>query len=459
MSDRAAAPQASTRAPRIVGNYVLSAPIAVGGMASVHLAVLRDDRSRVFAVKRPHARFTTDVNLKKMVLDEAKIASCVRHENVVTTYGAEVVGDDLMLVMDYVAGVTLADLSPLKGNRLPPAVSAKIMADVLRGLHAAHDAIDADGTWLRIVHRDVSPQNIHVGVDGVARILDFGIAKAAHRLQATRVGVLKGKLTYMSPEQVAGKAIDHRADIYAAAVVLWELLTGRTLFAGANDAHTVTKILKGCAIAPSELASDIPRALDAIVMRGLALRADKRFDTALDMARAIEEVFSPSRDDAATLGAWVSQLGAAALADHAAIQRRLASEASPVVATNTFVSNRGDSSGIRRQRSSSIAPPRPVHSVPPPMRAYGNVPRTHRASRRAPTMWEVISSNSAGTPSRARLIFEALTVLAIVIGIVCAIITLARPPEAPRTGADDVTNVVPPRVAAPARVAAPVRAR
>jgi serine/threonine-protein kinase len=204
-------------------------------MATVHLARLLGPVgfARTVAIKRLHPHLAKDPDFVAMFLEEARLAARVRHPNVVATL--DVVSDDgeLFLVMEYVAGESLSRLVRKvreKGERIPPRYLVGIMSGALEGLHAAHEAKSEKNQPLGLVHRDVSPQNVHVGIDGVPRVLDFGIAKATNRVQETRTDQIKGKVAYMSPEQLAKGNIDRRADVYSASVVLWEALTGQRLF-------------------------------------------------------------------------------------------------------------------------------------------------------------------------------------------------------------------------------------
>jgi serine/threonine-protein kinase len=164
-----------------------------------------------------------------------------------------------------------------------------IVHDVLSGLHAAHEARGEDGEPLAIVHRDVSPQNVLVGVDGLARVIDFGVAKARGRLHSTHNGEIKGKIPYMPPEQLYGEELDRRVDVYSAGVVLWEALAGKRLYDQPNEAAVVLAITEGRVVPPSTFAEGIPPALDAVVMRALEKSPGDRFATAHDMATALED--------------------------------------------------------------------------------------------------------------------------------------------------------------------------
>ena len=297
-----------TSAPeRTVGRYVLCDEVAAGGMATVHLGRLMGPVgfARIVAIKRLHAHFAKDPEFVAMLLDEARLAARIRHPNVVSTLDVVVEQGELLVVMDYVQGESLARLARAvfaTGGRVPLGIAMSIMSGALYGLHAAHDATNDQGQALGIVHRDVSPQNIQVGIDGIARVLDFGVAKAAGRIQTTREGTLKGKLAYMSPEQVRGDAVDRRSDIYAASVVLWELLCSVRLFQGDNEGATLNRIMQGVVVAPSQIYPDLPPAVDALVMKGLAQDPADRFQSANDMAEAAQRVAYATPGDVA---AWV----------------------------------------------------------------------------------------------------------------------------------------------------------
>ncbi|XXY49230.1 serine/threonine-protein kinase [Sorangium sp. So ce269] len=298
---------AQERERRTLDRYTLHGVIASGGMASVHFARLVGAHgfARTVAIKRLHPQFARDPEFSSMLLDEARLAVRIRHPNVVTTLDSVQADGELFVVMEYIAGESLSSLlreTGRRGVRVPQPVVSSILAGALAGLHAAHEATAEDGAPLQIVHRDVSPQNILVGDDGIARVLDFGIARAAVRSQVSRVGQLKGKLSYMAPEQLRGAPVDRRADIYAAAVVLWEVLTGRRLFTGECDAEIFGRILEGV-IQPPSAFGEVPPALDAVVLRGLEKDPDRRYATALEMAAALEEALPPASPRA--VGAWV----------------------------------------------------------------------------------------------------------------------------------------------------------
>ncbi|MBX3131664.1 MAG: protein kinase [Polyangiaceae bacterium] len=302
--------------------------IAAGGMATVHLGRLLGPVgfSKTVAIKRLHGNLARDPEFVSMFLDEARVAARIQHPNVVSTLDVASMDGEVFLVLDYVQGESLSRLlKAMRGREARPdlRIVSSVLVNALHGLHAAHEATDEQGRPLEIVHRDVSPQNILVGVDGVARVLDFGVAKAAGRLQSTRDGQLKGKLSYMAPEQVRGEAVDCRTDIYSASVVLWEGLTGRRLIQSQNEAQVLHEVLSAAFPAPSQVAPWIPPHVDAVVMRGLAPSPQQRFATAREMAIAVERaigVASPYE-----VGEWVRAWAQDALTLRAARVREMES--------------------------------------------------------------------------------------------------------------------------------------
>ncbi len=302
-----------------VGRYSIFGEIASGGMATVHYGRLLGPAgfSRTVAVKRLHPQFAKDADFVAMFLDEARLAARIQHPNVVPTLDIVATDSELFLVMEYVQGETLARLVRSLRDRnecMPPGVAASIVAQALHGLHAAHEAKNEQGSPLGIVHRDVSPQNVLVGVDGVARVLDFGVAKAAFRLQTTRDGQLKGKLAYMAPEQIGGQ-VNRLTDVYAAGVLLWEALTSHRLYEAGNEAQLLQKVLKGTPDRPSKYVPDLPAAFDGIALRALELDPKKRFQTAREMALALERGVDVAMTS--EVGEWVERTARERLSHHA----------------------------------------------------------------------------------------------------------------------------------------------
>jgi eukaryotic-like serine/threonine-protein kinase len=288
--------------PLVIGQYELHGVMSSGGMATVHFGRLVGPAgfSRTVAIKRLHPHFAKDPNFVSMFVDEARLVSRISHPNVIPTLDVVSTQGEVFLVMDYVHGESLSKLlSAVRAQktRVSPHIVSAIMSGVLRGLHAAHEATHPKRGALNIVHRDISPQNVLVGVDGSPRVLDFGVAKALDRLQEmTREGQLKGKLAYMAPEQFSGGQVTRAVDIFAASIVLWEALTARRLFAAEKQVETVMKIVEQPVKPPSNFMMDLEKtvgadaykmleSLDRIVLRGLEKDPAKRFPTAREMAQ------------------------------------------------------------------------------------------------------------------------------------------------------------------------------
>ena len=316
----------------ITGRYALYGPIARGGMATVFFGRLRGPGgfARTVAIKRLHPQFAAQPEFVSMFVDEARLATRFRSPHVVSTLDVVATGEEIFLVMDYVAGESLGRLIRIAADRrerVPLAVTVAILSGALQGLHAAHEARSEAGEPLGIVHRDVSPQNIIVGTDGLARVLDFGVAKASGRLQSTRDGELKGKLAYMPPEQLRHEPLTRRGDVYAASVVLWEALTGERLFGGEDEGGVVTRVLLGKVEPPSRVVARGGRGLeseekaalerlDSIVLRGLDRDPIRRFETAGEMAVALERAVPPAT--ARETAGWVEKVAGSVLAERAA---------------------------------------------------------------------------------------------------------------------------------------------
>lgn len=301
--------------------YEVYGEIAAGGMASVQYGRLLGPRgfSRAVAIKRLHAHFRNDPEFVAMFLDEARLSARLVHANIVHTLDIIDEPDELALVMEYVLGESLWSLMQLAraaDRAIPVRVGCALIVSVLHGLSAAHDARDDAGQPLHIVHRDVSPQNILVASDGVPRLLDFGIAKALGRMRTTPQGEIKGKLSYISCEQLQAKQLDGRADIYGAAVVLWEVLTGLPLFDGPSESAIVHRVLYDEISPPSAYRPDeIPRALDQIVLKALNRSADARYASAQEMALALEQSVGVASQF--EVAAWLRELAGERLAKRA----------------------------------------------------------------------------------------------------------------------------------------------
>lgn len=275
--------------PTIIGNYVLCGELAKGGMATIYIGHAIGS-TEPLAIKKMNVHGSSP-ELITMFLDELALAGSVEHRNIVRTVEVVRTDDDLCLVMEYVEGETVSKLVRAAREQaiaVPVPIVAAVAVATLHALHAVHEATDANGKPLEIVHRDVSPQNIVVGTDGVTRLLDFGVAKAAVRLQQTRTGELRGKVAYMAPEELERYEVTKLTDLYAMAVVLWEALAGRRLFEAETEGQLVRKVMQGTSDPPSTVRPDIPEVLDAVVMRALAKEPADRYQTARLLAGAIE---------------------------------------------------------------------------------------------------------------------------------------------------------------------------
>ncbi|HEY1955171.1 MAG TPA: serine/threonine-protein kinase [Polyangiaceae bacterium] len=305
---------------RVVGRYALYGELASGGMATVHIGRLLGPVgfARTVAIKRLHPQYAKDPEFVSMFLDEARLAARIQHPNVCATLDVVATQGELFLVMEYLQGETLSRMIRAvraRAELIDPRIAVSVLAQTLYGLHAAHEAKSERGEALTIVHRDISPQNVLVGRDGVSKVLDFGVAKAAGRFHTTREGNVKGKLPYMSPEQLRGQPVDRQTDIYAAAVCLWETLTGRKLFKGDNEGSVLEQVLFGAIDPPSRWAPSIPPNLDALVMRGLERDKTKRFQTAREFALSLERAVHPAL--ASDVGDWIENVAGHVLLERA----------------------------------------------------------------------------------------------------------------------------------------------
>ena len=269
--------------------YDLLFPLAAGGTASVHLGRLRGIAGfwRLVAVKVAHAHLNEDPQCREMMVDEARLASKIHHPNVVPVIDIDDMDGKLLLVMEYIEGASLSDLLAVSPE-LPARIAIRVALDACAGLHAAHTLSDATGRRLGLVHRDVSPQNILLGTDGVTRLTDFGIAKTAFGKGRSAVGALKGKLAYMAPEYVTGRPAEACSDVFGLAVVVWEMLAGRRLFRGENGHETLCNVLHTAAPPLSTVAPDLGEDLSSALAIALSKVPEERFRSARMFGAAIE---------------------------------------------------------------------------------------------------------------------------------------------------------------------------
>jgi serine/threonine-protein kinase len=333
--------------PQQVGPYEILRPIASGGMGTVYLGrlVRSGGFERAVAIKVMHPHLAGTPEFVGMFLDEARLAAGIHHPNVVPTLDIEHANGRVFLIMEYVDGCSLGELVGHladRGQTLPLSVILRISQDVLAGLHAAHDLTGPNGGHLGLVHRDVCPANILVGKDGIARLSDFGVARAASRITSTRTDRVKGKLPYMAPEQFCGERIDRRTDLFSFGAVLWEMLTGQR-FRVPSNAHMIAAVLTGPRARPREILN-VPPLVDEVCMRALAAPAE-RFQTALEFSDALTEAAAEAGAAAATPHIVAELVRGARLAAATQAQQAARSDA-PTVAV---VEDEGDGPTVRLQ--------------------------------------------------------------------------------------------------------------
>jgi serine/threonine-protein kinase len=444
-----------------VGNYELLVELASGGTATVGIAVYRGAAGfeRLVVVKRVHRHLTKDRDFMDMLLDEARLASSVRHPNVVPVIDVVRTDDEVVLVMDYVEAVSLSQLvrqAEQAGKRLPIAVVSRIACDTLVGLHEAHEAVDMRRQPLGIVHRDVSPQNVIVGIDGIARVIDFGIAKAKSRIAHTRAGVIKGKIAYMAPEQVDGQPVDRRSDVFAAGVVLWEALTGKRLFRGDDEFDEMRRVMRAPIPPPSSAAPECGPDVDAVLAHALARPVEERFQTARALARALEQAIPPA--PARVVGEHVEALCGAELEyRHSRLQSILGDELdkiSPRAPQRTSSAHRA---------TAPVLAPAPYEPTQKLVTATPMPPAPAAAvSPRAPTLRSIdggtetpVESDVAFVPPRRSLTpaLVAVTLVSLLLGAGVAAALLSRngvTVDASATGSAPATASAPATTSAPA---------
>jgi serine/threonine-protein kinase len=437
-------------------------------MASVHFARLvgAGGFARTVAVKRAHPHLARESDFALMFLDEARLAARVRHPNVVPTLDVLQTGTDLVLVMEYVHGESLWKLACTlreRGERVPLAIAGAITTDMLHGLHAAHEATDEQGRPLDVVHRDISPHNMLVGVDGVTRLVDFGIAKAAGRLHSTRDSAVKGKYAYMAPEQARGEPVSRLSDTYSAAIVFWELLTGERLFAGKTDAETIHKCLVARVRRPSLLVRELDPRLDAIVEKGLSRDPAGRYATAREMALDIEACVPGAR--ASEIGSWVARVAGAALAKRARVIAALEASAhieeampsSEVAMTSSVAAARPSvARPVRTRRAAALATAL-VAVLGVTSAAVLLARRGASAEPSTVTAGAAAAASTASTASSASTASPASPTIAAPVGPQ-AVAATAPSSERPPAPSIVTTGTLPSRAVAPKRAPRPARA-
>jgi serine/threonine protein kinase len=290
------------------GRYRLIDRLGQGGMADVYRAVVDGPRgfTRQLVIKRIHKLFAREKEFIAMLGTEARVTALLNHPSIVQVFEFGQVGDELYLAMELAEGPDLARVllqARERGSHMPPGVACWVIGQLADALAYAHSLAGPDGEPLGIIHRDVSPSNIVLSLVGGVKLLDFGIAKAAQRLHddRTRTGAIKGKVSYLSPEQIDGLPMDHRADQYALGIVFHECLTGARLWKGLMRDQAVTP--------PSHLLFDVDPEIDAVVLRMLARAPEDRFADCADVAEVLAPLARRLNGDALALRNWLAQVG------------------------------------------------------------------------------------------------------------------------------------------------------
>jgi serine/threonine protein kinase len=301
--------------PTSFGNYRLVGLINTGGMAELYLALQEgmEGFTKIVAVKRILPHLAQNAEFIKMFLDEARLAARLEHPNIGRIYNLGETDGSYFMAMEYLPGEDLSrtlEQAGRGGVGVAPEMAALIIQAVADGLHYAHDLKDADGKPLGVIHRDVNPANIIVSYQGAVKVVDFGIAKARSNNAESQTGAIKGKLSYLSPEQARGEVIDRRSDIFCLGIVMWELLTYRRLFKRPHEAATISAILHGDYPSPQKFRPDIPEALERVVMKALAMDPAERYQTASEMSDGLEEYLAhiSARPSAKALATWLERV-------------------------------------------------------------------------------------------------------------------------------------------------------
>ena len=409
--------------------YELLCPLADGGMASVWVARLRGKHGfeKLVAIKTILPQFATDERFQEMFLDEARIASRIEHPNVAHIMDVGEQHDITYLVMEWVDGEALSFLQRTlkkKGSTIPPNVLLRIVADACGGLHAAHELKGEKGELLGVVHRDVSPQNILVSQRGMAKLIDFGIAKAQGRvIGETNAGLLKGKIHYMAPEQALGTTVDRRADVFAIGALLYHYLSGAPPFDGPNQLAVLKRLTAN--EAPAPLPPSVPPAVATLVMRALAHEPDARFATAAHLQAAIEAAMISS-------GMVCTQAQVAAFVDEHGASRTASRKEAIDLAL---------SAAAERERVRDMLRPNPDKSATGVLASAANFQHTSSFPPPA-TLPEIVPSAPSGSidvmmvepaPRRGKLalVAVALLLLGLIAGVAVTVALVTRHEASP----------------------------
>ncbi len=421
-----------------LGRYEFLVPIAEGGMASVWAARLKGSRgfSKTVAVKTMLPSVSDDPQFEQMFLDEAQLAARIRHPNVVEILDLGEEEEVLYLVMEWVDGEPLSNLrrAAAKQGGIPRSIAVRCVADACAGLHAAHELKDETGQLVGLVHRDISPQNILVTFDGVVKIVDFGVAKAAGRSAGqTTAGQVKGKPPYMSPEQALGEPVDRRTDVFALGIILYQLTTGKHPFRGESDLVTLQNIVSDRPIVPPRAHDkQYPRGLEALVMKALDRKRELRFQSCAELEGAIDEIFGTEITRARTedVGKFAREM----LGSRGELRRKALTDS--IRAADERSAGRGSLAGVPKSLG-SLTPATGTHraidgvgSTDVPGAGTGTDPHGHPITPFGATIPAPIG------PKGRRLPFAlaGAAILAVVVGALFAMKPGSRPEGSPAAG-------------------------
>ncbi len=382
-----------------VDRYRVVGRLAAGGMAEVLLGKVQGSSGfeQPVVLKRILPHLAADPSVRRMFAQEAQTVAHVRHPNVVRVYELVEKERELFLVMEYLEGETVAGVlkrARREGVSLPLGLAAFIVAEAAAGLHAAHQATDWEGRHRGLVHRDVSPQNIFVTYSGEVKVIDFGIAKVVDAITRASLAGIKGKFSYMSPEQTSGAPLDRRSDVFSLGIVLYELTSGRRLFARANSEKTLRAIREDPIPSPRELDSSYPASLEKICMKALARDPDERYATALDMRRdiagALRDMFVDSLPEE-ELSALMKRLFADRIEEKGALLRAGASDGTPSSSSGVLAHDEpADGAFVSVSRRRAFARPLVVAGGVLALAAFGVVAyrlgQMHSLAPSAPTL-------------------------------------------------------------------------
>jgi serine/threonine protein kinase len=446
-------------AEKHLGKYRLVAQLGRGGMASAHLAVMRGPAgfNKLVVLKQIHPQYAEDPEVLGMFLDEARLSARLSHPNVVQTNEVGQDGDRHFMAMEYLEGQPLNRILTRlhAAGGLPLPMYLQVIVDLLGGLHHAHELADYDGSPLGVVHRDVNPQNVIVTYEGVVKVMDFGVAKARGAVVQTQFGVVKGKISYMAPEQVRGERVDRRADVFAVGVMLWEAVTGKRPWQGMAEADVMKHLAHGEFPALLAAAADVPERLEQIILKALAPDREDRYATAADLQAELEAYLDTTgpRVHLRELSKLVCTHFAkdrAAIRSRIEVQLRAEDGPGPLVdldATNLDMGGQAAKKGASRGSDPGGLDP----MTPGPSVFTTSVP----------------GSLSVGA-GRPRSIFHRLAAGALGVAVMCAAIGLsldhgrAAPPAAPAQAAAETALTGAPRVSSTVQarlVATPVDAQ